>query len=176
MEKPPYSQIEKGTLLIATPEVGTGLFHRAVILLCEHNINGSFGIVINKELDIELPEELINVDQVANLTRRTHLQQGIDIPGIVRRQAVLEQDVVDDHIVTFRQIRVLLYARDRAGYGLFGNPHLPAREAPYLVTGGDEGILQTLGCETPMTADENAAPYHDISLITRSRTGRAGVP
>lgn len=61
-----YSQIQKGTLLIASPEVETGLFFRSVILICEHNTNGSFGLVINKSLDLELPEEIVNIHNLAN--------------------------------------------------------------------------------------------------------------
>jgi putative transcriptional regulator len=62
----PYSQIEKGTFLIATPDIDTGLFFRGVILLCEHNPNGSFGLLINKALELELPEEIINVNELNN--------------------------------------------------------------------------------------------------------------
>ena len=62
----PYSQLQKGTLLVATPEIDTGLFFRAVVLVCEHNPNGSFGLVINKTLDIALPEELVNIQNIAN--------------------------------------------------------------------------------------------------------------
>jgi len=61
-----YSQIQKGTLLIATPEVESGIFFRAVVLVCEHNPNGSFGLVINKSLDLELPEEIVNIHNLAN--------------------------------------------------------------------------------------------------------------
>ena len=66
MNKPPYSQIEKGSFLIATPDIETGIFFRCVLLVCEHNPNGSFGLVINKSLDIELPEEILNVQDMAN--------------------------------------------------------------------------------------------------------------
>ncbi len=66
MEKIPYAKIQKGTFLIATPDIEGGIFFRAVILVCEHNPNGSFGIVINKSLTLELPEELINIDSLAN--------------------------------------------------------------------------------------------------------------
>lgn len=66
MEHSPYSQIQRGTFLIATPDIDTGFFFRGVILVCEHNANGSFGILINKSLDLELPEEIINVDNLAN--------------------------------------------------------------------------------------------------------------
>lgn len=61
---PPYSQIQKGTLLIATPEIDVGFFARGVLLVCEHNANGSFGLLINKPLNFELPEELANLNQV----------------------------------------------------------------------------------------------------------------
>jgi putative transcriptional regulator len=66
METMPYSQIQKGTLLIATPDIEVGIFFRAVVLVCEHNANGSFGLVINKNLDLELPEEIINIHTLAN--------------------------------------------------------------------------------------------------------------
>lgn len=66
MDTPPYSQIEKGTFMIATPDVEGGIFFRAVVLVCEHNPNGSFGLVINKSLDLDLPEEILNANQIEN--------------------------------------------------------------------------------------------------------------
>ena len=66
MESIPYSHLEKGTFLIATPDVETGIFFRSVVLLCEHSSNGSFGIVINKDLDLELPEEILSIEQLSN--------------------------------------------------------------------------------------------------------------
>jgi putative transcriptional regulator len=66
MENIPYSQIEKGTFLIASPEIEMGLFFRGVVLICEHNPNGSFGLVINKVLDLELPQEIINMENTSN--------------------------------------------------------------------------------------------------------------
>ena len=66
MENLPYAQIEKGTFLIATPDIEGGLFFRAVVLICEHNPNGSFGLLINKTLAVELPEEIMNVENLAN--------------------------------------------------------------------------------------------------------------
>lgn len=66
METFPYSQIEKGTFMIATPELAGGIFFRAVVLVCEHNANGSFGLIINKSLDFDLPEEILNSNQIIN--------------------------------------------------------------------------------------------------------------
>lgn len=65
MEHIPYSHLEKGTFLVATPDVASGTFGRSVLLLCEHSQNGSFGIIINKSLELELPEE-ITVDGPQN--------------------------------------------------------------------------------------------------------------
>lgn len=66
MESIPYSHLEKGTFLIATPEFDSGIFFRSVLLLCEHSPNGSFGIIVNKPLDLELPEEILTPDQLVN--------------------------------------------------------------------------------------------------------------
>lgn len=66
MENVPYSEIQKGTMLISTPDIDAGVFFRSVVLVCEHNPSGSFGLVINKLLDLELPEEIINVQNLAN--------------------------------------------------------------------------------------------------------------
>lgn len=60
MEHIPYSHLEKGTFLVATPDVAAGPFARSVLLLCEHSQNGSFGIVVNKSLELDLPEEIVS--------------------------------------------------------------------------------------------------------------------
>ena len=62
----PYSHLSKGTLLIASPDIDAGVYFRSVLLLCEHSPVGSFGLILNKNLDIELPEEIINVKEFVN--------------------------------------------------------------------------------------------------------------
>lgn len=66
MESMPYSTIQKGTFLIATPDIEQGLFFRSVILVCEHNPTGSFGLVINRSLEVELPDEIISLSHLTN--------------------------------------------------------------------------------------------------------------
>lgn len=44
--------IEKGDVLIAEPFMMDQFFHRAVILICQHDKDGSFGFCLNKPLDI----------------------------------------------------------------------------------------------------------------------------
>ncbi len=66
MQFVPHSELSKGTLLVSTPNMENGIFFRSVILLCEHSRNGSFGLVINKDLDFELPEEILSMGQLQN--------------------------------------------------------------------------------------------------------------
>ena len=66
MQPVPYSQLAKGSLLVASPDIDSGIYFRSVILICEHSPSGSFGLIINKNLDIELPEEIINVKEFIN--------------------------------------------------------------------------------------------------------------
>ncbi len=67
-------KLERGQLLISSPEIDSGLFYRSVLLLCEHNQNGSFALLINKPLEFELPEEIVNLSQSKN--KNIHLRAG----------------------------------------------------------------------------------------------------
>jgi putative transcriptional regulator len=49
---------EKGSLLISEPHLPDTNFERTVILLCEHNEEGSFGFVLNKKSRVTLGELL----------------------------------------------------------------------------------------------------------------------
>ncbi len=66
MEEIPYTDLKKGVFLIATPEIDGGIFFRSVILLCEHTHQGSFGLMVNKRLDIQLPEDILDPERVSN--------------------------------------------------------------------------------------------------------------
>lgn len=66
MESLPHSHLDKGTLLIATPDVVSSLFFRSVVLICEHAPAGSFGVIINKPLELDLPEEILTKEQLNN--------------------------------------------------------------------------------------------------------------
>lgn len=47
---------QKGKVLITEPFVDDDYFGRSVILLCEHNDDGSFGLVLNKYVDVSISE------------------------------------------------------------------------------------------------------------------------
>lgn len=42
----------KGSLLISDPFMADGYFERSVVLLCEHNQEGSFGFVLNNYIEV----------------------------------------------------------------------------------------------------------------------------
>jgi putative transcriptional regulator len=49
-------EVKKGQGLLAEPFMWDANFKRAVILLCEHNEEGSFGFIINKRLEMRIDE------------------------------------------------------------------------------------------------------------------------
>ncbi|MCH9611890.1 MAG: hypothetical protein S4CHLAM102_03640 [Chlamydiia bacterium] len=61
-----YSRLERGTCLVASPDIQADHFFRSVILLCEHTESGSFGITLNSPLNIDLPQEIAPPEQVSN--------------------------------------------------------------------------------------------------------------
>ena len=66
MESIPYTQLSKGSFLIASPDIDAGIYFRSVVLICEHSPAGSFGLIINKSLDVELPEDILKVKELGN--------------------------------------------------------------------------------------------------------------
>jgi len=65
MEHVPYSELKKGSLLVASPDIDSGLFFRSVVLLCDHSPVGSLGLIINKSLDFDLPEDLFDINELS---------------------------------------------------------------------------------------------------------------
>jgi len=61
---------EKGDLLISEPFLNDPNFERTVILICENNEQGTFGLVLNKQTNLTLEDVLtdeINFHQTLNL-------------------------------------------------------------------------------------------------------------
>lgn len=54
---------EKGDFLLSEPFLADNNFSRTVIFLCEHNEEGSFGLVVNKPLDVEISSILSDVPE-----------------------------------------------------------------------------------------------------------------
>lgn len=60
MMQPEYSL--SGQFLIAMPSLGDSVFEQAVIYVCEHNDEGTLGVVVNRALDTSLGDLLRQVD------------------------------------------------------------------------------------------------------------------
>ena len=65
-KEPLLTTVKKGSFLIANPEIENPLFFRGVMLVCEHNTSGSFALLVNKPLDLELPEEIVSLSSASN--------------------------------------------------------------------------------------------------------------
>jgi putative transcriptional regulator len=88
------SKPEKGRLLISEPYLPDPNFERTVVLLCEHNEDGSFGFVLNKPSIVkinEVMEDLRNMDDIVYvggpvqqdtlhfLHRRSNIEKAVEV-------------------------------------------------------------------------------------------------
>lgn len=83
MTDKPYAQLERGTLLVASPDVGQGLYHRSVVLVCEHTPTGSFGLILNKPYTDHLPEDLSAIEEI------THPKVGLRVGGSMQSNQMM---------------------------------------------------------------------------------------
>lgn len=54
--------VSRGKLLLAEPMLNESYFKRAVILITEHNKNGSIGFILNKQVDLRLNEAIVEFE------------------------------------------------------------------------------------------------------------------
>jgi putative transcriptional regulator len=89
---------EKGRLLISEPFLPDPNFERTVVLLCEHNSEGSFGFVLNKASAIkvnEVMEDFANIESMVFVGGP--VQQ--DTLHFIHRNVVIENAIeIADHI------------------------------------------------------------------------------
>ncbi|WP_026260821.1 YqgE/AlgH family protein [Spirosoma luteum] len=91
MNTTPFS-IMNGSLLIAEPFMGDTNFERSVVLVCEHNRAGTFGLVLNQSTDIHLSDVIDEVQADLPLFVGGPVQQNT-LHFIHRRP-----DLIDDSI------------------------------------------------------------------------------
>lgn len=93
------ARLEPGTLLISAPMMQDPNFRRSVVLLCEQNDEeGAFGLILNRELDVQLGDVLegymtydpplylggpVQRDTLHYLHTRDDIPGGIPLPGDV---------------------------------------------------------------------------------------------
>ncbi len=59
--------LEKGSLLIASPNITDPLYKQSVILICEYTSYGSFGLILNKPYIPEIEESVQEMDEILSL-------------------------------------------------------------------------------------------------------------
>jgi putative transcriptional regulator len=55
----------RGRLLVSEPYLPDPYFRRTVVLLCEHNTDGSFGFVLNRHMDMTVNDLMENMPPIA---------------------------------------------------------------------------------------------------------------
>ncbi|MCB9171078.1 MAG: YqgE/AlgH family protein [Flavobacteriales bacterium] len=56
--------LERGRLLVSEPFLSDPYFRRTVVLLCEHNEEGSFGLVLNRFMDMDIGDLMENMPPI----------------------------------------------------------------------------------------------------------------
>jgi len=64
---------EKGSLLIANPVLPDPNFSRTVILLCDHDEQGSFGLVVNRSTQLKAPDLFLNINILKSYNEKIYL-------------------------------------------------------------------------------------------------------
>ena len=73
------------SFLIAMPSLDDSFFGKGVILICEHNDEGAFGLLINKPLDLTL-RELLEQTGLTPTSNNTELEQPVFLGGPVQME------------------------------------------------------------------------------------------
>lgn len=55
---------QKGSLLISEPTLNDSYFNRSVVLIVEHNSDGTVGFILNKQIDVELSGLVKDFDDI----------------------------------------------------------------------------------------------------------------
>ena len=55
---------QKGSLLISEPTLKDSYFNRSVVLIVEHNNDGTVGFILNKQIDIDLNSIVRDFDEI----------------------------------------------------------------------------------------------------------------
>lgn len=109
---------EKGRLLISEPFLPDPNFERTVVLLCEHNEEGSFGFVLNKPSILKVSEVMDDITELDNVVYvGGPVQQ--DTLHFIHRNTLLENAVeIVDQIFwggAFENLMVLVETRQITG-------------------------------------------------------------
>lgn len=78
-----FPLIEKGSLLVATPNMTDPLYKQSVVLICEYTSYGSFGLILNK------PYELTSQEGSSELMEIALLKDSLRIGGSMQQNQLM---------------------------------------------------------------------------------------
>ncbi|GAB5520134.1 MAG: YqgE/AlgH family protein [Rhodothermales bacterium] len=142
-----------GMLLIAPPMMDDPNFRRAVVLLCEHGEDGSFGLVLNRLLELELRDVL----DEAELAMDTLSLGGPVQPNtlhVLHRQAELPEAVTVTEGVYWSGDFEQILDQVRLGQAPDGQFRFFLGYAGWGVGQLDEEMAQSSWIVTPVRPDE----------------------
>ena len=150
------ADLSPGTLLISAPMMQDPNFRRTVVLLCEHEPGeGTFGLTLNRELDVQLGDVLedfaaynpplylggpVQRETLHYLhTRSNDIPGGVDLPGDVTWGGNFEtvQQIVKGGDASFDDLRFFL------GYAGWGPGQLEAEldDAAWITAPGATDLI-----------------------------------
>ena len=104
----------RGRLLIATPKLGDSHFHRAVVLIIEHNAEGALGVILNRPTE-DLSSEIVPGRIADAVAPGERVHEG----GPVRPEAMIVlaefEDAEDAAAIAFDSIGVVSPDADEGG-------------------------------------------------------------
>ena len=80
-EREQQAQPLKGQFLVASPWLGDPNFHGGIVYICDHDADGTFGLLINQPLDVSLGEILEQLDMDGE-----HVEQPVFGGGPVQQE------------------------------------------------------------------------------------------
>lgn len=146
----------KGKLLISEPFLYDPNFRRTVILLCEHNDEGSIGFILNRKLEVMLNEVLEDVSSILEIplflggpvqNNTLHFVHHIDALKETSQQVMdnmwwggdfdIVKEMIRNNTLELDKIRFFL------GYSGWGKNQLEneIEEKSWIVTGSNEEIV-----------------------------------
>lgn len=150
---------KKGRLLISEPFLSDPYFRRTVVLLCEHNDEGSFGLVLNRYIDVGIKDLLNGFPDVGTRvsiggpvqsgelfflhTLGPHIEGGLPVVDTVQFGGDIDQlkDLITaDH-------RLMKHVRFFVGYSGWSSGQLNAEleQRSWLVFLGDRRRIMNVG-------------------------------
>ena len=105
-----FSTIKKGKILIAEPFMIDPNFKRSVVLMCEHEEEGSLGFILNKSLDMKVNELIADFPEIESTVYYGGPVQTDTIHYIHNVGEVLDESlkVMNDRLKKLMELKLLL--------------------------------------------------------------------